>query len=213
MRREDERAARSGVDLFDKAEDLRGGDGVEIRGRLVRQHQLRLTGHGPRNGHALPLAAGELVGTLPALIAQSDLLQPVEHACAPLRRRYVLQQQRVLNVLVRGEHRNEVEGLEDEAERVAARGGEAMERNGRDVDSVDQNPSRIRFVDTADQVEQRRLAAARRTGQCQKIAAVDVERNSRERAHAHAAERVGSRDIEQPNEWLWMHQYLLRRSM
>ena len=119
------------VELFDEVEDLPGGDGVEVRGRLVGEDELRLAGHGPGDGHALPLSAGELVGTLAGLIAQADLIEPVANALAPLRRGDVLQQERILDVLVRGEDRDEVEGLEDEAERVAARGGKAVQRDGR----------------------------------------------------------------------------------
>ena len=44
---------------------------------------------------------------------------------------------------------------------------------GRDVDAVDDDPAAVGLVDAADEIEQRRLAAAGRPGERDEIAAVD----------------------------------------
>src|SRR5204862_43047 len=165
VRGEDERAVGGRVDLAEEIEDARAGVGVEIRGRLVSDHELRIAGHRARDRHALALAAGELIRTLARVIGEADELEPALDALATLAARRPAQQQRILDVLPRREHRNQIEGLEDEAEDVATRGGEPVQRQRGDVGAVDDDPSAIRLVDAADEVEERRFAAARGTGE------------------------------------------------
>ena len=50
------------LELVDQLLDLRGGDGVERRGRLVHQQHLGLDGERARDAQALLLAAGEADG-------------------------------------------------------------------------------------------------------------------------------------------------------
>src|SRR6266542_4186064 len=119
VRGEDEGGPGLGVEPGQEVEDVRGGVGVEVRRRLVGQDELRLRHHGPGDGDALALPAGELIGPLLRLRGDADLVEPAPHARVALAPADVLQQQRVLDVLVRGEDGDEVEGLEDVAEGVA----------------------------------------------------------------------------------------------
>src|SRR3954452_15312763 len=48
------------VQLFEDAHDLVAHGGVEIAGRLVGEHDARLSDDGARDGNALLLSAGEL---------------------------------------------------------------------------------------------------------------------------------------------------------
>src|SRR5258708_15171264 len=99
------------------------------------------------------------------------------HAGVALAARHALQQEGILDVLVSREDRDEVEGLEDIPERVAAERGQAVERKRRDVSSVDDDAPLVGFIDAADEIEQRCLAASRRAGQGQYLAAVNGERH------------------------------------
>lgn len=196
---EDEGASRRGVELFDEVEDPGGGDRVEVGCWFVSENELRLAGHGTGDGHALPLPTGKLIGTLERLPGEADLVEPVLDALAALARREVLQQERILDVLVCGEDRDEVERLEDEAQRVATCRSETMQRDVRDIDAVDHDAPAVRlgvwFVKAADEIEQRRLAAAGGAGQSEEIAAADVERDTGEGTNVHAAEAVSAGDI------------------
>src|SRR5258708_6572179 len=85
---EDEGAVRFAVELLHEVEDLSGCDGVEVGSRLVGEDEFRLAGHGPGDGHALPLSAGELIGPLAGPVAPTDPIQPGTGAVPPPRRRY-----------------------------------------------------------------------------------------------------------------------------
>ena len=50
------------VDVLDQPQNVPGGLGVQGRGGLVAEEQLRVRGQGPGDGDALLLAAGELGG-------------------------------------------------------------------------------------------------------------------------------------------------------
>src|ERR1043165_6531263 len=160
VRGEDERRPGLAIELFEKVEDVRGRVLVEVRGRLVGEDELRLGDPGPGDGDALPLPTRELVGALLRLRREPDVIEPAAHARVGLAAADVLQQQRVLDVLVRGEDGDEVEGLEEGAKAIAGCGGEAVQRDGGDVDTVAHDAGAARLVDAADEVEQRGLAAA-----------------------------------------------------
>src|SRR5262249_55097770 len=68
--------------------------------------------------------------------------------------------ERVLDVLVRSEDRNEVEGLEDEADVSGPKVGLGVVAERQDVHAADLQPSAGGNVDAAEQVEERRLAAS-----------------------------------------------------
>ena len=85
-----------------------------------------------------------------------------------------------------------------------------MQRDGRDVDAVDHDAAAVGLVDAADEVEQRRLAAAGGAGQREEIAAGDVERHAGAVRGPGRARGVGSGDVGEPDEWLLVHEHLLR---
>ena len=81
---------------------------------------LGLLDQGAGDGDALLLAAGQLGGQVPGPVAQADLGQRPASALPPLARRHAERDQRGLDVLLGGQGRDEVEGLEDEADRGRA---------------------------------------------------------------------------------------------
>jgi hypothetical protein len=56
-----------------------------------------------------------------------------------------------------------------------------VQRDACDVDAIDDDAAVIRLVDAADQVQQRRLAAARRAGERDEVAAADRQRDAAQR--------------------------------
>ena len=61
--------------LPDHLQDLPDQLGVQRAGDLVEQHELRVHGQGPDDGHPLLLASREPVGILAPLVGQAE---PVE---------------------------------------------------------------------------------------------------------------------------------------
>ena len=73
--------------LGQEVEDLGGGFGVEVAGRLVGDEDGRVVGQRAGDGDALLLAAGKLAGQTFGVIGQSDLGQARQRALAPALRR------------------------------------------------------------------------------------------------------------------------------
>ena len=79
VRDHDQRHA-AGVELLQQAHHLVAGGAVEVAGRLVGQHQGRLHDGGAGDGHALALAAGELVGPVLGAVGQAEVVERAAHA-------------------------------------------------------------------------------------------------------------------------------------
>jgi len=57
-----------GVELLEKGEHVPGRGGIEVRGRLVSENDVGLTGQGAGDGHALLFAAAQFLGSCPELL-------------------------------------------------------------------------------------------------------------------------------------------------
>src|SRR5262245_19649123 len=102
-----------------------------------------------------------------------------------------LPEHRDLDVLRRGERRDQIVRLEDEADHlgaVARRIGEACE-----VEAVDLEPPGVRRVERADEVQQGALAGSRGTREPHQLAGLDPERDVLERADAATLEGLPNR--------------------
>ena len=133
-----------------------------LPGRLVGQQDRGLVRQRARDRDALLLAAGELRRIVMAARAEADFRQQRVGPRARIRRAGDLE--RHAHVLPRGERRQQVEELEDEADALAAEPREIVFRHRRDVGAVDDDAPGRRRVEPGEQPEQRRLAAARRAG-------------------------------------------------
>ena len=122
---EDEGGPVAPVHLAHQVDDVPAGLRVEVGGGLVGEHERRVGDQRPGHGHALPLAAGELAGAVAGVVGEPHRLEERVHPPSPLRGGHApLQEQRELHVLEDGEHRHQVEGLEDEADVVEPQPGE-----------------------------------------------------------------------------------------
>jgi hypothetical protein len=98
-----------------------------------------------------------------------------------------LQLEDELDVLARRQHGHEVVRLEHEAERLQTHLRTCMLGQRRDVLPEHDQFACRRHVERAKQVEQRRLAAARRTDQREKLAGLHLEIDAAKRPHLVAS--------------------------
>src|SRR5581483_403948 len=104
-------------------QDVGRGVRVEVAGGLVGEDQVGPVDQGPGAGDALLLAAGELGRAVREAVGDA---QPTDQVAEPLPVDLGPGQVgREGDVLGRGQRRNQVEGLEDEADLVPAQFGEA----------------------------------------------------------------------------------------
>ena len=115
VRDDDDRRA-VGVDAIEQRGDLFAGFLVELAGRLVGEQQRRPVGQRARDRHPLHLAARQLRRPMVAAPRQADVLEQLACARPPVgfgRAGFRLRQ---LDVLPRGEHRQQEEALKHEAD-------------------------------------------------------------------------------------------------
>src|SRR5437867_889605 len=166
------------VEPVEQLEDLLGRLAVEVAGGLVGEQHRGVAHDRARDRHALLLAARELARVVVHAIGEPDQLEREQGALAALLAAHAHEQQRQLDVLERGQHRDQVVELEDEAD--VAR---APHRELAPVQLVDRGVphphlARGRTVDAADQVEERRLAAPRGAHERDEIARGHVQRQA-----------------------------------
>ena len=149
-----------GGDLLEDLHDLHAGLGVEGAGRLVGQNDIGVVDDGAGNGNALHLPARHFGGLFDQLAAQPDALQRFFGALAALGLGDARKRQRQLDVLQHRLVRDEVVALKDKADRVVAVAVPiaVVEVLGRDT--ADDQVAAGGLIQPADDVEQRRFAAA-----------------------------------------------------
>ena len=179
----------SRFDLRRSAMILRGVLGVEVARGLVRQHDGRRVHEGAPDGHALLLAAGELVGQVVLAAGQAEPAQQCREAA--LVHLAAVHEHGQAHVLDNVEHRHEVVELVDQPDLAAAEDGELLVGALEDVLAVQVDGARRGPVHAADHVQQRRLARARAADDGHELARRHAEAHVVERAHGGVAGAVG----------------------
>ena len=171
------------AELVDRApqqrEDLLRGRRVEVAGRLVGEDHGGLGGERARHRDALLLAAGELGGPVRAAVGERDRLEQLLDA--PVAVTAAGERQREPDVLLGGEDRDEVEGLEDEADLVAAQAREVAVVELADLGAADGHGAVGRAVEPGEHVHERRLAGPGRAHDRGERAGLDLQRDTAER--------------------------------
>src|ERR1700677_2537415 len=90
---------------------------------------------------------------------------------------------------------NEVEALKDEADLAVAQVGEVVLVHPADVDAIDQVATTRGYVQAAEDVHQRALAAARAAHDRHQITGVDAQRDAAQGPHADLSQLVGLGDV------------------
>ena len=113
----EQRGETAGPDEFDQhVGDIRGGSGVEVAGRFVREQEFRLVGDRAGNGHPLLLAAGQFGRPVGPARAEAHAIQQFGGTCARGSRGLSGQPQRHHDVLECRELGHQVVVLVHEAE-------------------------------------------------------------------------------------------------
>src|SRR5699024_6885117 len=156
-----------------EVEHLLGGAGVGGAGGRVGGDDRGGGDEGAGVGDRLRLAAGELRGEVQAPSGGAEgggaRLQP-----CPVRAR-AGEIERQKDVLLGGQHRQQVEGLEVEADLLPPQLGERIVAEGGDLGAVQQDRTGVDHVEPGEDVQQRGLAGAGGTHDRREGAAGDVE--------------------------------------
>jgi hypothetical protein len=145
---------------LEQRDDLVTGVLVEVASRLVGQQHPRVFHQGPRDRHPLLLPAGELGRQVPGAVGQPHEFQCPRRALAPLGGADAQRHERGLHVLVRAERGDQVEGLEDEAERAGPHPPDRAVARPRQIGAPEPDVAGGGPVEAAEQLQQRRLAMA-----------------------------------------------------
>ncbi len=164
-----------GVELFEQVDDLATGLRIEVSGGLVGEHDIGIVGEGARDRDALALAAGELDGAMVEALAEADRVEQSLGTGAAFAASDTGERECDLDVLSRGQHLQEIEGLEDETECVQSQRGAALEAERLGGAAADADFAVGRRVDQAEQMQQRRFAAAAGSGDRDEVALLDLD--------------------------------------
>ncbi len=165
--------------LAQQGQDLVRGRGVEVARGLVGEHHVRLRDQRSGDGHPLLLSARQLGRPMGAAVVQAH---GADHLVEPLLVRLAPGDgERQHDVLLRREHRQQVEELEDEPEPVAAQLGEVGVVEGAEVGAGQHHRARGRAIEAGEDVHERRLARARRAHDRREAAAVERDADPVER--------------------------------
>ena len=110
--------------VIEESHDFDAGLGIEVAGGLVGQDDGGAVDQGAGDGHALALAAGELIGLVIHALAQADVGQRFLGAVDALGGGGAVVDQRQLHVVQRGGAGQQIEGLKDEADLLVADAGQ-----------------------------------------------------------------------------------------
>ena len=163
------------VELAQEVHDGLAIFGVEVSGGLVGEEDAGLAAQGPGHGDALLLAARKLARIVPHAVAHPDLFQRLGGALFALGGGESPVGQGKLDVLEDREVADEVEALENETDLAVPDPGALGVVDAGDVVAVELVGALGRRVEQPEDREQRRLAAARRTGDGDVLPLVDVE--------------------------------------
>ena len=178
------------VQLPEEPDDLLAGCAVEVAGGLVGEEQRRVAHQRPGDGHALALAARELVGAVVHAVLEPHRLERLHGAVATLLAGDAAVDERELHVGEGGGPGEQLEGLEDEADLVVAQVGELVVGELLHVLPVDPVGAGGGGVERADEVHEGRLARARLPHHRHPLAAPHVEGDAVEGAHLLLADPV-----------------------
>ena len=176
------------VDGGDSGVTGQGGDldaqlvasvGVEVREGLVEEHQAHLRGQGPRQRHALLLAAGELVGVALGQVGDADAFEQIGHATLLLRPGQGGVAQREGHVLAHAHVGPERVVLKDH--RQVALVGAHHRRRAEDDLVADSDLTAGGLLDAREAAQQGRLARTRWSEQHGEGARLDDQRDAVER--------------------------------
>lgn len=164
------------VEFAEEFHDVVRGLFVEVAGGFVGNDEVGVHGDGAGNGNALLLSARELVGRVFGAVGKPDDGKCVFDLLAAFGFRERREHEREFDVLVGGEHGDEVVELEDEADVVGAPFRELRFAHCADVVAEHIHSAAAWLVNAGYDIEQGCFARTGGTHERHELAAVDVER-------------------------------------
>ena len=175
--------------FLEKIHDLHGSFGVERARRLVREKDLGIIDKSSRDGDALHLAAGHLVGLFVGLVFKPDLVERIEGHLPALIAGYAADRERQFDVL------KDRLVLKDKADSVVAVGVPVAVPVFFGRYAVDDQVAAVIAVQSADNIEKCGLARSAWTENGYKLIIPQVEGNIIERGLLKTAGDVFLVDI------------------
>ena len=120
MRDDHERRVAGAVQVAQEFEQRFACVGIQIAGRFIGQHEIRFLQQCPGDSHALLLAAGEFSGLVMEPLSQADFLEQDGGFLLDVLERASLDERRHAGVFERGELRQQMVKLKDEADPAVA---------------------------------------------------------------------------------------------
>src|SRR5438034_7638999 len=197
MRDEDHGVALLRGESPQQRHDLLAGRRIEISGRLVGEENMRLVCQRARNRDPLLLTAGELRREVLRPAGKTDRLQQLLHTSLARLSGQPVRRERHLDVLRRGQRRDQVELLEDEADPLQPELGELAVTELRELASFEEHLPGRRAVEGAEQLQQGRFARAAWTDDDHEFAAVDLQGDVADSLHLRAAAADAAADLAQ----------------
>ena len=175
VRDDEDGGAELPIELEEELVDLAPGLGVEVPGRLVGQQEPGPKQQGARQRHPLLLAARKLARPVREPVGQADARQHRRRPLGAEPPRLPQDEPRHHGVLERGELRQQVVELEDEADLPVAELRQPRGVHRRHVDAVEGDRAGRRGVERPQDLEQRRLADPRGADHRGHLAGREVE--------------------------------------
>ena len=188
------------VELREQVHDLGAVPGVEVPGGLIGEQHQRPAGYRARHRDTLLLAARQLSGIVMDAVKQTHPLERLVHGMLALRGRHAAIDQRQLDVPVHVEVADQVEGLEDEADRAGADPGALGLVESRHGLAGEDVAALARRVEQTENRQQRRLAAARRTADGDVLAGPNLQVDAGQRVGLHLLRMEDLGDAVQPDQ-------------
>ena len=154
---------------------------VERARRLVREDQSPAVHQRPGDRHALLLAAGKRTRPVPEAGAEAEGSEQPLRPVGALQTPEACVGRWQLDVLPRRRRADQVVGLEHEAERSPAQGGQLVRAQPTDVPAPEPVHPRGGPIQAAEDVHERRLAGPRGAHDGDELAAFDAQRHVRQR--------------------------------
>jgi acyl-CoA thioesterase I len=177
---------------LDHQVDHRGaGRGVEIPRGLVGEKDRGPVAECPSQGDSLLLAARQLGGIVVAAAGKPHAL---EQSLGARPRFFAPQLEGDLDVLASRQGRDQMKGLEDETDLLAAEEGAFVFVQSREVSAIEDDPARRGLVEASQEPEEGRLSASGGTHDGQETAGLQFERDIFEDGEVAAPGTIGLRE-------------------
>ena len=188
------------VEFQHQVEEARRGVRVQVGGGLISQDNGRLGGQSPDHGDSLLLTPAQLVGLSVLHIQEADPFQERHHPVPPLRGREAPEEECELCILVSGQDRNQIVGLEDETDLLESEICRIPFLETANILARDLHPSGRGVIQDSDDVEECGFSGTGRAGQSCELSFGDVQINTTEGENLQGPFLVDARDLPEANQ-------------